>query len=160
MALSLIYETNFNGVHWKSGRLYTFSYTAYEHDPKPMIIFINRVDGIHPNTGHQHRYLQGINLNYLDRKYRKAFAGSWVEAYIASNGHIKFTWQKVEAKYPYMRAFIRRYFVRPTYYIKNIRAIPFDNMYREIESNIFKDYSTHLRIALFSRYRRLQRLLT
>ena len=160
MALRVDYSANFNGVHWKSGLLYSFSYKGYEHDPKPFCIFINRIYGIHPNTGHQHRYIQCINLNYLSRTYRKQFADDWVTAYGNSKGNIQFTWLLVKRKYPYLEAFIRRYVTHPNYYISNLKVIPFDQMAEEIRGSWFKDFSTKVRIKLFSGYRKLQRKLS
>jgi hypothetical protein len=159
MALQIDYISRFNNVQLKSGQIYSFSYQGYEHDPKPLIVFINRISGTHPRTGNQHRYIQGINLNYIGRSYRKQFAEDWVTAYHQTNGQTQFTWALVKRKYQYLDAFIRRYFTKPNYYIKNLKAIPFEHMKEEIEGNFFKDFSAKARIAIFSKYRQLQRRL-
>ncbi len=69
-----IYKTlKVDGVQLKQGYFYSFRYSPYQEDPTPMIIFINGIKGLHPNTKHQWRLIQGINLNYIPRGDRKQF---------------------------------------------------------------------------------------
>ena len=71
--LKVSYTHKHGGVTMKTGEFYTFQYQGFERDPAPHIIFINKVEGIHPKTKHEHRYIQAINVNYLPREERKRF---------------------------------------------------------------------------------------
>ena len=73
MAIRRGYKKKYKGVDMKSGYFYTFKYQAWENDPKPTIIFMYTLEGIHPNTGHQWRFFQGINFTYIPRSVRKRF---------------------------------------------------------------------------------------
>jgi hypothetical protein len=73
MALIITYKKKSHGITWKSGHIFSFKYTPFQNDNKPLIIVLNIIEGIHPNTGHQHRYIQGLNLHYVPRKDRKRF---------------------------------------------------------------------------------------
>jgi hypothetical protein len=77
MSLKIYKSKKISGITFQEGHFYSFKYNAYENDPEPLIIFINAVLGIHPNTGHQHRYIQAINTNYLPRSDRKQFIDLW-----------------------------------------------------------------------------------
>jgi len=77
MSFKIYTSIKHNGVLLKSGYFYQFNYSAFQHDANPMIIFISAIKGIHPNTGHQWRLIQGINLNYIPRTIRKRFVETW-----------------------------------------------------------------------------------
>ena len=53
MTLRVYNTLKVDGVQLKQGNIYEFRYSPYENDPSPMIIFINGIKGLHPNTGHQ-----------------------------------------------------------------------------------------------------------
>ena len=122
MAIIVKTKKKFGGTTFTSGSFYSFKYKGWENDPEPMIIFINSISGIHENTGNQHRYIQGINLNYIQRDQRKKF----IETYLKErerNVNLKFTWQKIGRSYSYIQWAIRRYFYMPKSYIKNLNEI-------------------------------------
>ena len=112
----------------------------------------------------------GIDEDLLDAADMREFEK--IELYNINNGerfttytipptcNVQFTWALIQRKYPYLDMFVRRYFTRPGYYMKNIKAIPFDQMQAEIIGSWHKDFSTKMRISLFSKYRQLQRMLT
>ena len=107
--LKVSYTYKHGGVTMKTGEFYTFKYTGFENDPAPHIIFINKVEGIHPKTKHEHRYIQAINVNYLPREERKRFVDDWLKIFKKTK-NVKFTWDMVKNKYPYLKVGIRRYF--------------------------------------------------
>lgn len=102
MALRRVYKKQYQGVSLKSGHFYKFKYQAYERDPKPLIIFMHSIEGIHPNTGHQWRIFQAINFTYVPKAMRKRFLKVWMEE-MKKPGNIKFHWQKILSKYPYIK---------------------------------------------------------
>jgi len=71
MALKIDYTFRHAGITFKSGHFYSFRYNAWRNDPKPLIILLYRITGIHPSTGHQWRLIQAINLNYIPRSHRR-----------------------------------------------------------------------------------------
>ena len=73
MPLKHVLKKQFKGVSLKSGHFYRFKYQAWEHDPKPVVIFMASIEGIHQNTGHQWRVFQCINFTYIPRAMRKRF---------------------------------------------------------------------------------------
>jgi len=83
---------------------------------------------------------------------RKAFANEWVRVFEQSNGNVKFTWQKVKRKYPYLQHAIRRYFYSPSYYISDLNAVPFENMEKVIISTWSKDFSKKLKVSLYGKF--------
>ena len=91
MPIRRIYRKKFHGVILKSGYIYSFKYSSWRNDPKPTIILMYSLEGNHPNTGHQWRFLQGINLSYLPRSMRRAFANEWVRVFERTNGNVRFT---------------------------------------------------------------------
>ena len=70
------------------------------------------------------------------------------------SGHIKFTWRRVLAKYPYLKPAIRRYFFTPNYYIRNLEEIPFDEVEKAVISTYSKDFSKKIKTALLSKFRK------
>jgi hypothetical protein len=156
MALRFKFKKNYQGVPLHSGRIYQFAYTAYEHDPAPLIIFLYWVEGNHPSTGRQWRFIQAINLNYISRTYRKQFVDTWIRT-LYTTRDVRLTWQRVKQKFPEMTFATRRYFYTPTYYIKGLRSISLDNVEKEVVGSLIKDFSTRARIGLWTRLRKLQR---
>ena len=153
MALKILMKTKHNGVLLKSGYFYTFKYTAYQEDPRPMIIFINAIKGIHPKTGHQWRLIQGINLNYIPRKDRKQFINIW-EKNIEKGKTVKFTWNIVQSRFPYLKLALRRYMLLPKYYIRGLKAIDVGDLEKEIVRSWSKDFSMTLKRKLGSKLKK------
>lgn len=141
MALKVSYNFKQGGVTLKSGNLYKFSYQAFEHDASPVVLYLNSITGIHPKTGHQHRYHQAINLNYVPRTSRAKFVEVWMAEMLKNRGNVKLTWDRVKTQYPYLKEFIRRYMSKPRYYIRGLEYIPPDKAQDEVVRTLFKDYS-------------------
>lgn len=156
MALRFKYRQRFQGGEFISGRIYNFAYTAYEHDPSPLIIFLYWVEGTHPTTRRQWRFIQAINLNYISRTNRKRFVEDWINT-LYTTRDVKLTWNTVKRRWPEMAFATRRYFYSPTYYIKSFRTITLAETEKEVVGSLVKDYSTKTRIAVWSGLRRIQR---
>jgi len=156
MSLHVLTEKRHNKVVLKSGHFYTFKYKSFENDPEPLIIFINAISGIHENTGNQHRYIQGINLNYVPKKDRKKFMETYLKANDLSKGDIKFTWKIIKRKYPYISFAIRRYFYIPNYYITNLQEIPQSAIIDAVNSNVNKDFSKKVKVLLNQKIKQLK----
>ena len=156
MALRHVYRKKFKGVNLKSGYFYRFKYQAWERDPKPTVIFMASIEGIHQNSGHQWRIFQCINFTYIPRSQRKRFLKIWMKE-IDKTRNIKFTWRKVLAKYPYLKPAIRRYFFKPSYYIRSLEEIPFDDIEKVVISTFSKDFSKKIKVALLGKFRKALR---
>jgi len=154
MALNITTNFRWKGVLWKSGYAYKFHYTSWIHDPDPLIILMYKITGINQSTGHQWRLIQGINLNYIPRKDRKRFASTWITTLENNRGNVQFTWDIVKRKYPYLKGAVRRYLVKPDYYIKKPVSIPFENMEKAIISSWSKDFSKKLAHSLVKKFRK------
>lgn len=137
-------------VTFKPGCFYRFAYRAYANDLTPIAIFINAVKGFNPETGHQHRYIQAINFNYIPVKVRKRFLNDWIKSY-NENGNLIFTWKRIVKRYPYIKFAIRRYFYTPTYYISDIEEVPEEVIRDVVEKNLYKDFSKRVQMALASK---------
>ena len=148
MAIKIIKKWNSHGVNWKSGHFYTFRYNAFRSDPVPVIILMYKVQGIHPNTGHQHRYIQGINLNYIPRNQRKIFVKIWMKEMEKNKNNVEFTWDSVQFRFPYMEDAVRRYMTKPVYRIQNPQYIPPENVDDVVVSTWSKDFSKKLGMDL------------
>jgi len=157
MAIKRVWKKRFKGVTVKTGHIYTFKYQAWEHDPRPVVIMMYAVDGIHPNTGHQHRYFQAINFTYIPRSIRRQFARDWARTYQRTGGNVKFTWELVKRRYPYLKHAVRRYFFKPNYYINQLIEVPWEDMEKVIVSTWSKDFSKKLRMSLLGKFRRAMR---
>ena len=155
MALQIDYQFKLNGVTWKSGEFYTFNYQAWSNDPKPLIILFYRIRGINPKTGHQFRLLQGINMNYIPRSHRRLFLMQWQNYYETSNGNIKFTYEMMKKRFPWLKFGIRRYMTKPVYYIKNITPIPMDQVEDAVLSSFDKDFSKKVALELVQKHKRV-----
>ncbi len=153
MALSFDHRFKMSGIWWTSGHVYTFRYSSWIHDPTPTIVLLHRTRGIHPNTGHQHRYITGINLSYIPRSHRRLFAMVWVEEYERTNGNTRLTWEMVKRQFPFLQYGIRRYLTKPAYYIQNPREIPFEHLEDAIVDTWSKDFSKKLKVDLMKKYR-------
>ena len=157
MAVRRKHKKVFKGIVWKSGHFYTFKYQAWEHDPRPVIILMYALDGIHENTGHQWRFFQGINFTYIPRSIRKQFINEWKRVWLRTNGNAKFTWETVLRKYPFLKGAVRRYFFKPAYYITDIREVPFDDLDKLVVSTWSKDFSKKLKMSLLAKFRTAMR---
>jgi hypothetical protein len=69
-------------------------------------------------------------------------------------GDVKFTWQKVQARWPYLERAVRRYFFKPSYYMKNLKEIPFDQIEKVVISTWSKDFSKKITIALIGKFKK------
>jgi len=156
MALKVHYKFKQHGVDLTSGYYYIFNYSAFENDPEPIVLYLNTITGTHPKTKRQWRFHQGINLNYLPRTERLAFVENWNREILKNKGNVKLTWNKVQVKYPYMKAFIRRYFYTPAYYIRNLKYIPPEAANDVIVKSYFKDYSSYVKRRVASHFRQDQ----
>ena len=151
--LKRVYKKRFKGLTLKSGHFYTFRYQAWAHDPKPTIIFMHSIEGIHPNTGHQWRIIQALNFTYIPKAFRIRFLKIWMKE-LEKPGNIKFHWQKVLSKYPYLKIGIRRYFFKPNYYISSLKEVPFEDIEKVVISTFSKDFSKKIVTALRSKFRK------
>ena len=156
MAIRRVYKKKYKGVDMKSGYFYKFKYQAWENDPHPTIIFMYSLEGIHPNTGHQWRLFQGINFTYIPRSVRKRFINDWMR-YLQSTSNVKFTWELVKRKYPWLKIATRRYFFRPTYYIKSLEEIPLEDVEKVVISTWSKDFSKKVKSTLINKFRNVMR---
>lgn len=132
------------------------SVQAWERDPKPTIIFMASIEGIHPNSGHQWRLFQCLNFTYIPRAQRKRFLKIWMKE-LDKTKNLKLTWRKVLAKYPYLKPAIRRYFFKPNYYIRNLEEIPFDEVEKVVISTFSKDFSKKITTALLGKFKKILR---
>ena len=153
MALRIQYRKKIHGVIMKSGYIYSFKYIPWQHDPNPIIIFMNSFSGTHPNTGRQWRFIQALNFTYVPRSSRKHFANEWKTVFERTNGNVRFTWNIVKRWYPYLQHSIRRYFYSPGYYISQLQEIPFDNMEAAIVSTWSKDFSKKVKLSMLQKFR-------
>ena len=129
------------GMVWfASGHFYNFYYKKWANDPIPTVVMLNWVHGTHPNTGHQHNYIQCINLSYIPRNYRKRFVEMWLPTLQRNNGNVHMTWRMVLSKWPFMKFAIRRYIVKQ-HYILYAREITADKVMDEVVSTWTRDYS-------------------
>lgn len=158
MALQVKYSKRTHGVSLKSGQLYIFNYIPFEHDPIPTYLHMYVITGTHPNTGKSWNLMEGINMTYLPRQMRKQFAKEWVEQ-VSGSRNLRFTYEKMKARYPWMKIAIRRYLLSPKRYVSKIRQIPLENMEQVIVGSWSKDFSKRALISLVSRYRRGARFI-
>jgi hypothetical protein len=156
MAIRRLMKKRFKGVDVKSGHIYTFKYQAWQNDPHPTVVMMYALDGTHPRTGHQWRFFQGINMTYVPRATRRQFIREWTRT-LQSTRSVKFTWEKVQRKWPYLQHAVRRYFFKPNYYIKDIKEIPFDDIEKVVVSTWSKDFSKKVKTSLISKFRRVMR---
>jgi hypothetical protein len=158
MTLRRHYRKKIGGVTFKSGGIYKFDYKAWEHDPRPVIIFMYAFSGTHPNTKRQWRFIQGINFTYVPRAFRRLFATIWISKYGNATefkrGQLDFTWNMVLRAYSYLRPAVRRYFYDPGYYITNVEEVPFEDWEKEIMSTMSKDFSKKVRGALKQKFKK------
>ena len=84
---------------------------------------------------------------------RKAFANEWKTVFERTNGNVRFTWEIVQRRYPYMKHAIRRYMIKPSYYISKLQEIPFDNMEQAIISTWSKDFSKKVKLSMLQKFR-------
>ena len=154
MALTIRYKKKSHGVTWKCGHMYKFGYSPYNSDPEPTYLHLYTIEGVHPKTGHQHRYHQGINISYLPRKQRKQFVEEWKKEF-SKNKNIKITWKNLTRKYPYLKEYTRRYMTLPKYYIKNAQEIPPEDWEKEIIKSWHKDFSGTIKRKIASKLKKL-----
>jgi hypothetical protein len=156
MALKRHFKKKQHGVMLKSGNAYTFKYQSWENDPHPTFIYMYSYSGTHPTTNRQWRFHQGINMTYIPRSVRRQFAREWISI-LRSTNNPKFTWEKVSARYPYLKNAVRRYFYSPTYYISNLKEINFEDFEKVVVSTWSKDFSKKVKTSLIGKFRRVMR---
>lgn len=157
MAIRRIYKKRFKGVVVKSGYVYVFKYSAWRHDPKPTVIIMYALEGTHPNTGNQFRFFQGINFSYVPRAQRRQFARMWKETMERSNGNVRFTWETVKRRYPFVQNAVRRYFFKPNYYITDIVEVPMEDLEKVVVSTWSKDFSKKIKLSLLGKFKQAMR---
>lgn len=145
-------KKRFEGLEWKSGYFYTFKYKGWENDPKPHIIFMYAYSGYHPNTGREWRFFQAINFSYIPRKVRRRFMATYLKAR-EKHTNMKFVWDDVKRRYPWLKIAVRRYFYSPGTYIVSPKEIPFEDAERVIVSTWQKDFSKKAITAIRSKFR-------
>lgn len=145
--IRILHEKKHSGVTFKAGHFYTFKYRAFQHDPQPLIIFISAAEGINPKTGNQHRYIQGINLNYIPLRDRKRFLKEF-RSTIDRTKNIKFTWNIIKKRYPYIAYAVRRYFYMPRYYIYDLSKIPEEAVQGVVAGSAARDFSKQIQAQL------------
>lgn len=158
--LRVHFKKKLHGVTLKSGHIYTFDYKAWEHDPKPVIIFMYAFSGNYP-TGKRRewRFIQAINFTYIPRAFRRLFATIWISkvgnmSVFKRGGELRFTWNNdVVRLYPYLKPAIRRYFYDPNDYIRNLKEIPYNEWENAIVSTMSRDFSKKVKSALINKYR-------
>ena len=111
------------------------------------------IEGIHKNSGHQWRVLQAINFTYIPRGMRKRFLKQWMKE-IEKPGQVKFTWKRVQSRWPFLEKAVRRYFFKPSYYIRNLEEIPFDEVEKVVISTWSKDFSKKITTSLLSKFKK------
>lgn len=131
MGIQYNFQFRHGGVTLKSGDICKMAYTAYENDPQPLIIFLYATSGYHPTTKRQWRFIQGINLNYISRSFRKAFVKDWLETHSRTQ-NTKLTYTDMKTRYPFMDTTTRRYFWKPNYYIRKLELIPPERIEQEV----------------------------
>lgn len=110
------------------------------------------IEGLHPNTAHQWRILQCINFTYIPKAVRKRFLDLWLIE-LRKGTDIRFTWERVISRYPWLRNATRRYFFKPNYYITNLEEIPIEKVEKEVISTWNKDFSKKIKTAIFKKFR-------
>jgi len=156
MAIRRQYKKKYKGVMMETGHFYTFKYQAWENDPHPTIILMYALEGTHPTTGHQWRFFQGINFTYIPRSVRKRFVNDWMKL-LQSSTNTKFTWELVKRKYPWLKVAVRRYFFKPSYYIKSLEEVPLDQVNKVVISTWHKDFSKKVKTTLINKFRNVMR---
>lgn len=159
MALKIDRKFKFKNIQWKSGHLYRFRYSAWQEDPEPLVILLYRFRGRHPKTGHEWRFIQALNMNYVPRHIRKNFIINWTKTLERNNGNVLLTWDEIKFKYPGLAKSdcIRRYFYKPNYYIKKPESIPINNMEEAVVSSWHKDFSKKMKLALTRKKRQAKK---
>jgi len=157
MAIRVIMRKNFQNVSWRSGHIYKFKYQAWSNDPEPVIILMYALSGIHPTTGNQWRFFQGINFTYIPRSQRRQFASKWVREWEATGGSFQFTYERMLREFPYLKSAVRRYFFKPAYYISNAVEVPLEDIEDVIVSTWSKDFSKKLRTNLVQKFRKVKK---
>lgn len=152
MAVRRVYKKRFKGITMQTGHFYTFRYRPWANDPKPTIILMYALEGRNPNTGHEYRFFQAINFTYIPRSIRKRFIDDWVRI-LGSTNDVRFTWQLIKRRYPWLKVAIRRYFFKPNTYINALQEIPLSEVDKYVVSTWHKDFSKKVKTELISKFR-------
>ena len=71
----------------------------------------------------------------------------WKES-IENGKTVKFTWDIVQSRFPYLKLAIRRYMLLPAYYVRNLKAIDVNDLGKEVLRSWSKDFSVTLKRKL------------
>jgi hypothetical protein len=150
MAISQKNNAKQGMVWFKSGRIYSFQYSAFQFDPEPTVLMINAIKGVHTKTGHRHSYLQGINFTYIPRAQRSIFVKHWKSVLKRYNGNIILSWLDVKRKYPFMILALRRYILDKGY-ITGLVEVPPEDMEVVVVKTFEADYSKRALMAAIAK---------
>ena len=142
----------FKDVQFVSGYLYQFTYSPFQNDSRPLVIWLNKISGINQSTNHEWRLWTALNLNYIPRADRKRFGQVWCKT-LHQHRDTVLTWNIVKRTFPYLEGCVRRYQYSPVHYINNIIAIPFEDMEDVINGSMIRDYSNKIRMYLGRKFR-------
>ncbi len=157
MALTIHYTKKFKNVTWKSGHIYAMDYTAWQNDPKPVILLMYAFSGTHPETNHEWTFFQGINFTYIPRADRRQFVAAWMNEWERTKGNFELTWNTILIKFPYMKNAVRRYFYSPNYYIQNPKEIPLEDIEDVVVSTWSRDFSKKVKTSLRQKAREVKK---
>jgi hypothetical protein len=134
MALTQRFRSQRGAVKLRSGQFYSFRYTAFQHDPEPLVLFLFYRKGKNPSTGHQWNLYQCINLHYLPQRERMAFFNFYkrslrgrFERFIG-----RLTWRAIERRYPSLVPATRRYNPR---FIKSLWRIDTEDIPERLKTD-------------------------
>ena len=77
--------------------------------------------------------------------------------YLQSTNNVKFTWELVKRKYPWLKVAVRRYFFKPTYFISDLKEVPLDQVQKVVISTWSKDFSKKVKATLINKFRNVMR---
>lgn len=145
-------------VWFRSGHIFSFRYKNFEHDPTPTILCLYALKGRNPRTNHMWNLVQGINLNYIPRHYRKQFLQTWMPLLEKNHGNIQLTWGQILRRFPYLAVACRRYLLDRRVFL-DLKEIPLEDIEAIVVSTWAKDYSKQVQRALLVKYRKANKYL-
>jgi hypothetical protein len=89
----------------------------------------------------------------VPRKDRKRFIKIW-QREIEKGTPLKFTWKKVKTEFPYLKFSIRRYQLKPVYYISSPKEIPIKDWEKEVIGSLIKDFSSKIKRKIISVFKK------
>lgn len=157
-------NVNISRVVFSPGNFYHFSYLNYEHDPKPLIYYLNYRDAIYEETGRLHRYIQGINFHYVPMDKRIRFLEEWL-MFVDKNKSILFAnflklWPELKKRYRFLEVAYRRYLTQPGGLIRNIQHIKNSLVIPMVKGTIERDFSMADRYIFLSKYKEFNKYIS